>query len=52
MPYAEGTIELTSGDRGNVSVHPWISMGRPNKLTDNQPTPLDWVKDVLYSTAG
>jgi hypothetical protein len=27
-------------------------LGRPNKLTDNQATPLDWVKDVLYNTAG
>jgi RHS repeat-associated protein len=28
------------------------TMGRPNKLTDNQATPLDWVKDVLYSPSG
>ena len=27
-------------------------MGRPNRLTDNQPSPLDWTKDVLYGTAG
>lgn len=28
------------------------TMGRPNKLTDDQATPLDWVKDVLYSPSG
>lgn len=28
------------------------TMGRPNRLTDNQATPLDWVKDVLYSPGG
>jgi RHS repeat-associated protein len=28
------------------------SSGRPNKLTDDQATPLDWVKDVLYNTTG
>ena len=27
-------------------------MGRPEKLTDNQSTPVDWVKDVLYGAAG
>jgi hypothetical protein len=27
-------------------------MGWPNKLTDDQATPIDWVKDVLYSPSG
>ncbi len=28
------------------------AMGRPVTLTDNQSTPVDWVKDVLYNQAG
>ena len=27
-------------------------MARPNKLTDDQPTPADWAKEVLYNPAG
>ena len=37
---------------GPVYTYSFDSMGRPNKLTDNAPTPLDWVKDVLYGVAG
>ncbi len=28
------------------------AMGRPIKLTDNNATPRDWVKEVTYSVAG
>jgi len=37
---------------GATYTYAFDSMGRPNKLTDNQPSPLDWTKDVLYGTAG
>jgi len=37
---------------GAIYTYAFDSMGRPNKLTDNQPSPLDWTKDVLYGTAG
>jgi RHS repeat-associated protein len=38
---------------GPTLTYTYDAMGRPVKLTDNQPdTPVDWVKDVLYNQAG
>ena len=42
----------TLGFHLSAYTYAFDSLGRPNKLTDNQATPVDWVKDVLYSPGG
>jgi RHS repeat-associated protein len=37
---------------GRKYTYTFDSMGRPNKLTDDQPTPVDWAKNVTYGPAG
>ena len=37
---------------GPTFTYTYDEMGRPIKLTDNQATPVDWVKDVAYNAAG
>ena len=37
---------------GPTFTYTYDTMGRPIKLTDNQPTPVDWAKDVVYNAAG
>jgi YD repeat-containing protein len=41
-----------SSGPGATYTYSFDSLGRPNKLTDNQATPIDWVKDVLYAPSG
>jgi len=37
---------------GPTFTYTYDTLARPIKLTDNQATPVDWVKDVLYNAAG
>ena len=37
---------------GTKYTYTFDSLGRPNKLTDNQQSPVDWAKEVLYNPAG
>ena len=37
---------------GLAFTYTFDSLGRPIKLTDNQATPVDWVKDLVYNAAG
>jgi YD repeat-containing protein len=37
---------------GPTFTYTYDEMGRPSRLTDNQSTPVDWVKDVAYNAAG
>jgi hypothetical protein len=48
----EGHSPPRSSQKGPTFTYTFDSMGRPNKLTDNQATPVDWAKDVLYNFAG
>jgi RHS repeat-associated protein len=40
------------GSTGGTLTYAYDAMGRPEKLTDDQATPIDWVKEVLYGAAG
>jgi RHS repeat-associated protein len=40
------------GSTGGTLTYAYDAMGRPERLTDDQATPIDWVKDVLYGAAG
>ena len=49
----EGRLVSTQyPNNGLTFTYTFDSMGRPNKLTDNQATPVDWAKDVVYNAAG
>jgi YD repeat-containing protein len=38
--------------QGLTFTYSYDAMGRPEKLTDNQPTPVDWVTNAVYGAAG
>jgi hypothetical protein len=49
----EGKLVSTQyPNSGPTLTYTFDAMSRPIKLTDNQPTPVDWAKDVVYNAAG
>jgi len=49
----EGQLVSTQYPSGGPTfTYSFDSLGRPIKLTDNQATPVDWVKDLIYNAAG